>query len=89
MGASKAWICKISAQAFGKFDRRSDTIIGILKYNNNVEPISLGLVNISTALAIKSGKYQRKRKLEEMVPQEYHGYLDVFEEEEKTKLPPH
>jgi len=23
------------------------------------------------------------------VPQEYHGYLDVFEEEEKTKLPPH
>jgi len=24
-----------------------------------------------------------------MVPQEYHGYLDVFEEEEKTKLPPH
>jgi len=24
-----------------------------------------------------------------MVPQEYHEYLDVFEEEEKTKLPPH
>jgi len=24
-----------------------------------------------------------------MVPQAYHGYLDVFEEEEKTKLPPH
>jgi len=24
-----------------------------------------------------------------MVPQEYHGYLDVFEEEEKTKQPPH
>jgi len=24
-----------------------------------------------------------------MVPQEDHGYLDVFEEEEKTKLPPH
>jgi len=24
-----------------------------------------------------------------MVPQEYHGYLDALEEEEKTKLPPH
>jgi len=24
-----------------------------------------------------------------MVPQEYDGYLDVFEEEEKTKQPPH
>jgi len=46
-------------------------------------------VNISTELAIKSGKYQKQRKLEEMVPQEYHGYLDVFEEGEKTKLPPH
>jgi len=40
-------------------------------------------------LAIKSGKYQKQRKLEAMVPQEYHGYLDVFEEGEKTKLPPH
>jgi len=24
-----------------------------------------------------------------MVPQEYHEYLDVFEEGETTKLPPH
>jgi len=24
-----------------------------------------------------------------MEPQEYHEYLDIFEEEEKTKLPPH
>ena len=24
-----------------------------------------------------------------MVPLEYHRYLDVFEEEEKMKLPPH
>jgi len=24
-----------------------------------------------------------------MVHQEYHGYLDIFEEAEKTKLPPH
>jgi len=47
------------------------------------------LVNISTELAIKSGKYQKNRKLEDMVSQEYHAYLDLFEAEEKTKLPPH
>jgi len=47
------------------------------------------LVNIRTELAIKSGKYQKKRKLEGIVPLEYHRYLDVFEEEEKTELPPH
>jgi len=62
---------------------------GILKYNKKEGRISLESVNISTELAIKSGKYLKKRKLEEMVPLEYHGYLDVFEEEEKTELPPH
>jgi len=88
-GTSKAQICEISARAFGKFYQRPDTITGILKYNKKEGRISLESVNISTELAIKSGKYQKQRKLEEMVPQEYHGYLDVFEEEEKTKLPPH
>jgi len=88
-GTSKAQICEISAQAFGKFYRRLDTTTGILKYNKKEGRISLESVNISTKLAIKCGKYQKERKLEEMVPLEYHGYLDVFEEEEKTKLPPH
>jgi len=88
-GTSKAQICEISARAFGKFYRQPDTTTGILKYNKKEGRISLESVNISTELAIKSGKYQKKRKLEEMVPQEYHGYLDVFEEEEKTRLPPH
>jgi len=88
-GTSKAQICEISARAFGKFYRRPDTTTGILKYSKKEGRISLESVNISTELAIKSGKYQKQRKLEELVPQEYHGYLDVFEEEEKTELPPH
>ena len=69
-GTSKAQICEISAQAFGKFYRRPDTTTGILKYNKKEGRISLESVNISTELAIKSGKYQKERKLEEMVPQE-------------------
>jgi len=88
-GTSKAQICEISAQAFGKFYRRPDTTTGILKYKKKEGRISLESVNISTQLAIKSGKYPKQRKLEEMVPQEYHGYLDIFEEEEKTKRAPH
>jgi len=87
--ASKTQICEISARAFGKFYKQPDTTMGILKYNKKERRISLEWVNISTELAIKSGKYQKQRKLEEMVPQEYHGYLDVFEEGEKTKLPPY
>ena len=46
-------------------------------------------INLSTELAVKSGKFQTKKKLEEMIPQEYHQLLDVFEEEEKDELPPH
>jgi len=34
-------------------------------------------VNISTELAIKSGKYEKKRKLEEMVPQVLSGSFGV------------
>jgi len=88
-GTSKAQICQISARAFGKFHERPDTTTGILKDNKKEGCISLGSVNISPELAIKSGKYQKQRKLEEMVLQEYHEYLDVFEEGEKPKLPPH
>jgi len=87
-GTSRAQICEISARAFGKFYRRPDTTTGIHKYNKKEGRISLESVNISTKLAIKSGKYQKERKLEDIVPLEYHGYLDVFEEEAKTKLPP-
>jgi len=88
-GTSKSQICEISARAFGKFYQRLDTTRGILKYNKKEGRISLESVNISTELAIKSGKYPKKRKLEEIVPLEYHGYLDVFEAEEKTELTPH
>jgi len=71
-GASKAQICEISARAFGRFYRRPDTTTGILKYSKKERCISLESVNISTELAINSGRYQKQRKLEEMVPQEYH-----------------
>jgi len=59
-GTFKARICEISARAFGQFYRRPDTITGILKYSKHEGRISLESVNISTELAIKSGKYQKQ-----------------------------
>jgi len=56
-GTSKAQIREIRARAFGKFYRRPDTTTGFLKYNKKEGRISLESVNISTELAIKSGKY--------------------------------
>jgi len=56
-GTSTAQICEISTRAFGKFYRRPDTTTGILKYNKKEGRISLESVNITTELAIKSGKY--------------------------------
>ena len=88
-GTSKAQICEIGARAFVEFYQGPDTTTGILKYSKKEGRVSLESLNISTELAIKSGKYQKQRKLEEMVPQEHHEYSDVFEEGEKTKLPPH
>jgi len=76
-------ICQISAKAFRKYYRQSDTITGILKYNRKEAFRKLEKVNLSTELAVKSGKFQNKRKLEEIVPMEYHQYLKVFEEGEK------
>jgi len=55
-GTSKAQICEISAGAFERFYRRPDTTTGILKYSKKEGRISLESVNISTELAIKSGK---------------------------------
>ena len=63
--------------------------MGILRYNKINKTLRLEKINLSTELAVKSGKFQTKKKLEEMIPLEYHHVLDVFEENEKTELPPH
>jgi len=56
-GTPKTQIGEMSAKACGKFYLRPDTTTGILKYNKREGPLSLESVNISTELAIKSGKY--------------------------------
>src|SRR6266403_257280 len=81
-------INEISARAFGQFYRRGETT-GVLRWDEITDEIRLEHINISTELAIKNKKQNEGRDLRSTVPREYHRYLDVFEKEEKTTLPPH
>ena len=64
----KTSICESSATAFGKFYRRKDTTTGILRYNKTDKTLRLEKINLSTDLAVKSGKFQTTRKLKQMIP---------------------
>ena len=83
----KIQINKISARAFGKFYQRGKKI-GILRCDEVDNKIQLEAVNISTELAIKNKKSEDK-DTKDIVPQDYHHLLEVFETGEKTTLPPH
>ena len=65
-----------------------------MKFAQKEKPIHLRKINISTELAIRD-KQERRTKakaeedsLENLVPEEYHNLLQVFERGEKTGLPP-
>ena len=51
--------------------------------------IQLEAINISTELAIKNKNNTEDQDIRDMVPQEYHHLLDVFEKGEKTTVTPH
>jgi len=81
-------INEISARAFGKFYQHGE-MTGILRWDEIDNEIQLEAFNISTELAIKNKKNNEDQDIREMVPQEYHHLLDVFEKGEKTTVPPH
>jgi len=81
-------INEILARAFGQFYRRGETT-GILRWDEIKDEIQLEAINISTELAIKNNKNNEDQDVRDIVPQEYHHLLDVFEKGEKTTVPPH
>ena len=81
------YIKEISAQAFGTCPRKGD-ITGILRWEGDEDP-KLRAINISTELAIKNRKPEDTKNWKEGIPREYHRYLDAFEKDDKTTLPPH
>ena len=46
------------------------------------------LQNLSTEIAIQSGKPKQTQTFEEVVPEAYHEFKDVFDKETFNKLPP-
>jgi len=84
----KVEIKEILARAFRQFYRRGETR-GILRWDEIEDEIQLEAINISTELAIKNKNNTEDQDIRDMVPQEYHHLLDVFEKGEKTTVPPH
>jgi len=76
-------------QEFGKVYRKRDMIMGILKCNKKDQSIRLERINASSELAVNSSKFQKKRKLEEIVAHAYHKYLNACDEAGKTELLQH
>ena len=54
---TNASICEISMTPFGKFYRRKVMTMGILRYNKTNKTLRLEKINLSTDLAVKSGKF--------------------------------
>jgi len=84
----KMEINEISARAFGQCYPKGETT-GILRWDEVDNEIQLETINISTELAIKNKKNNEDQDVRDTVPREYRHLLDVFEKEEKMKVPPH
>ena len=51
------------------------------------EEIGINKINIATKLAIEENKKKTDKTDEELVPKEYHEYLNVFNEEKAARFP--
>ena len=49
--------------------------------------IRINKINVATKLAIKENKKKTEKMDKELVPEEYHEYLDVFNEEKAARFP--
>ena len=51
------------------------------------EEMEINKINIATELAIEDNKKKTEKTDEELIPKEYHKYLDVFSEEKAARFP--
>ena len=51
------------------------------------EMIDVNKINAATKLAIEENRKKKEKTDEELVPKEYHKYLDVFSEENAAQFP--
>ena len=51
------------------------------------EKMKINKINITTELAIEDNKKKTEKMDEELIPKEYHKYLDVFSKEKAARFP--
>ena len=49
--------------------------------------IGINKINVATELPIEENKKKTKKMDKELIPKEYHEYLDVFNEEKAARFP--
>ena len=52
-----------------------------------IEEIRINKINIATELAIEENKKKTEKTDEELVPEEYHKYLDILNKEKAARFP--
>ena len=73
---------QINSAAFHMWARRSK------KINANGMVFAASIADINKALD-KLNRKERAMDLKELIPQQYHDYLQVFDPKQANKLPPH
>ena len=51
------------------------------------EDIQINKVTVATELAVEQNKKKKEKTDKELIPKEYHEYLDIFSEEKAARFP--
>ena len=66
----------------------NESVISFMNVNGNFELVWINVkTNLAMDLAIKNNLKKQEKSVEEMVPKEYHEFLDVFSEEKAARSP--
>ena len=69
-------------------DEDDESIISFMNVNSNFELVWINAkTNLTMDMAIKNNLKKQEKSVEEMVPKEYHEFLDVFSEEKAARFP--
>ena len=69
-------------------DEDEESVISFMNVNGNFKPVwNNAKTNLAMDMAIKNNLKKQEKSIEEMVPKEYHEFLDVFSEEKAARFP--
>ena len=69
-------------------DEDEESVISFMNVNGNFELVWINAkTNLAMDMAIENNLKKQEKSVEEMVPKEYHEFLDVFSEEKAARFP--